>query len=178
MARWSAAWPLAVQTAPTPPSSAAIRSSSTATVGIADAAVDVPGGSRLKSAGGLIGVAEDIGRRLIDRHRAGAGQRVDHLPGMERQRVELRKLRIDHRRHTPASIPARSLSLNRCGEQASPENERGAAGRSRPRARTRRPALLASGRKRPSLPGLVRPRMLAAWSRASHRQEFSTRSRR
>ncbi len=32
-ARWSAAVPLAVATAPTPPSSAAIRSSSTATVG-------------------------------------------------------------------------------------------------------------------------------------------------
>ena len=34
IARCSAAMPLAVQTAPTPPSSAAIRSSSTATVGL------------------------------------------------------------------------------------------------------------------------------------------------
>ena len=34
IARWSAAWPLAVATAPTPPSSAATRSSSTATVGL------------------------------------------------------------------------------------------------------------------------------------------------
>ena len=33
-ARWSAAWPLAVHTLPTPPSSAASRSSSTAVVGL------------------------------------------------------------------------------------------------------------------------------------------------
>ena len=34
IARCKAAWPLAVATAPTPPSSAATRSSSTATVGL------------------------------------------------------------------------------------------------------------------------------------------------
>ena len=34
IARCNAAWPLAVATAPTPPSSAATRSSSTATVGL------------------------------------------------------------------------------------------------------------------------------------------------
>ena len=34
MARWKAAWPLAVHTAPTPPSSEAMRSSRTATVGL------------------------------------------------------------------------------------------------------------------------------------------------
>ena len=34
MARWKAAWPLDVQTPPTPPSSDAMRSSSTATVGL------------------------------------------------------------------------------------------------------------------------------------------------
>jgi hypothetical protein len=34
MARCSAAWPLAVAMAPTPPSSAAMRSSSTAVVGL------------------------------------------------------------------------------------------------------------------------------------------------
>ena len=34
MARCSAAWPLAVAMAPTPPSSAAMRSSKTATVGL------------------------------------------------------------------------------------------------------------------------------------------------
>ena len=34
MARWKAAWPLAVHTPPTPPSSDAMRSSSTETVGL------------------------------------------------------------------------------------------------------------------------------------------------
>ena len=40
--RNSAAWPLAVATAPSPPSRLASRSSSAATVGLRDAAVDLP----------------------------------------------------------------------------------------------------------------------------------------
>ena len=50
IARWHAAWPLAVAIAPTPPSKAAILSSSTAVVGLVILEYTCPARSTLKSA--------------------------------------------------------------------------------------------------------------------------------
>ena len=67
--------PLAVQTAPTPPSSAASRSSSTAVVGFEMRRVDMPGAFQVEQRRGVVGVLEHVGGGLIDRHGARAGHR-------------------------------------------------------------------------------------------------------
>ena len=54
IARCSAAWPLAVAIAPTPPSSAATRSSNTATVGIRDARIHVAGALHVEERRGVV----------------------------------------------------------------------------------------------------------------------------
>ena len=64
--------------------------------GVADAAVDVAGTLEVEEAGRVIGVAEDVGRGLIDRYGPGAKGRVGLLAGMQGQRVELQELRIGH----------------------------------------------------------------------------------
>ena len=96
MAMCSAAWPLATPSAPEPSSSAATRSSNTATVGIGDAAVDVAADLEVEQARGMVDVAEDEGRRLVDRHGPRAGDRVGMLARMQRQRVGLEEFGVDH----------------------------------------------------------------------------------
>ena len=59
IARCSAACPLAVAIAPTPPSSAAMRSSSTAHGRIGDARVDVPRALHVEQRRGVVAVGED-----------------------------------------------------------------------------------------------------------------------
>ena len=65
-------WPLAVATAPTPPSRAATRSSSTATgVGGEMRGVDVAGDLQVEQAGGVVGVFAGVRRGEVDRHGPG-----------------------------------------------------------------------------------------------------------
>ena len=56
MARCSAAWPLAVAIAPTPPSSAATRSSSTATVGLEMREIHMPGALDIEERRGMVAI--------------------------------------------------------------------------------------------------------------------------
>ena len=88
MARCIAAMPLAVQIAPTPPSSAASRSSSTAGGRIGDARIDVAGALEVEQRGGVVGILEHVGRGLVDRHRAGAGRGIGMLARMQAQGFE------------------------------------------------------------------------------------------
>ena len=48
-----------------------------------DPRVDVPEPLQREELGGVVGVFEDVGRRLIDRHRPRAGDRIRPLPGMD-----------------------------------------------------------------------------------------------
>src|SRR5262249_51206066 len=45
----------------------------------------------------MIGVAKDVGGRLVDRLRPRPGRRIGLLAGMQAERVELEKLRVGHR---------------------------------------------------------------------------------
>ena len=99
IARCSAAWPLAVAIAPTPPSSAAMRSSSTAHGRIRDPRIDVARALHVEERRGVLGVGEDERGGLVDRHRARAGRRVGRRAGVQRQRVEAMRLRLG--RHGP-----------------------------------------------------------------------------
>ena len=51
--------------------------------GVHDPRVDVAGLGEAEEGGGVVGVAEDVGRRLVDRQRAGAGGGVGALAGMD-----------------------------------------------------------------------------------------------
>ena len=53
-----------------------------------DPGVDVAEALQGEELGGVVGVLEDVGRGLIDRHRARAGGRVGPLPGVDREGVE------------------------------------------------------------------------------------------
>ncbi len=55
-----------------------------------------PGALQVEQRGGVVGVAEDIGGGLVDRHRARAGGRIGLLAGMQAQRVEMEELGIGH----------------------------------------------------------------------------------
>src|SRR5258708_15685028 len=82
-----AAWPDAAATAARPPSRLAMRSSSTATVGLVRR-VDVAEIVQVEERGGVVDIVEHIGGRLIDRRRARAGHRVGRRPGMDRAGLE------------------------------------------------------------------------------------------
>ena len=56
--------------------------------GIGDARVDVAGAFEIEQRGRVVGVLEHVGRGLIDRHGAGAGDRVGMLSGVEAQGFE------------------------------------------------------------------------------------------
>ncbi len=64
--------------------------------GIGDARIDVAGLLEIEERGGVVAVAEDVARRLIDRHGARAGDGIGPLPGMERQRGKFGKLGVGH----------------------------------------------------------------------------------
>ena len=64
--------------------------------GIGDAAVDVAADFEVEQAGGVIDVAEDERGRLVDRHRPRAGDGIGMLAGVQRQRVGLQELGVDH----------------------------------------------------------------------------------
>ena len=68
--------PLATATAPVPLSSEASRSSKTAVVGIADSRIDVAVLLQVEKLGRLLGIVEDVGRRLVNGHGAGPDVRV------------------------------------------------------------------------------------------------------
>ena len=46
------------------------------------------GDLQIEQRGGMVGVAKDVGRRLVDRRRARAGDGVGMLPGMQAQGLE------------------------------------------------------------------------------------------
>ena len=53
-----------------------------------DAGVDVAEGLQAEQRGGVVGVVEDEGRRLVDRRGARAGRRIGLGAGMDGERVE------------------------------------------------------------------------------------------
>ncbi len=55
---------------------------------VGDAGIEMAGSFEIEKRGGVAGVLEDIGRRLVDRHRSRAGHWVGALPGVQAQRVE------------------------------------------------------------------------------------------
>ncbi len=55
---------------------------------VGQAGVDVAHFLEVEERGRVIGVAEDIGRRLVDRHLARPGRRIGPRAGMDLQRVE------------------------------------------------------------------------------------------
>ena len=77
---------------------------------VGDARVDMARAFQIEQRGGIIGVGEDIGGGLVDRHRARAGRRVGLLAGMQAQRVEFRQLGIDHGPVPPSSRGASVFS--------------------------------------------------------------------
>ena len=83
MAKSEAAWPEASASAATPPSSAAMRSSSTAVGRIHDAGVDVAEFLQREQVGRVLGVAELVGGRLVDRHRDRVGGRIAAVAGVQ-----------------------------------------------------------------------------------------------
>ena len=56
--------------------------------GVGEAGVDVAHFLEVEEGGGMFGVAEDIGRALVDRRLAGAGGRIGARAGVDLQRVE------------------------------------------------------------------------------------------
>ena len=54
-----------------------------------DPRVDVAELLQGKEIGGVIGALEDVGGRLVNRHRARAGGGVGHLAGVQRQRAKV-----------------------------------------------------------------------------------------
>ena len=92
-----AAWPEATARPAVPPSSAAIRSSSTALVGLHDARIDVAEGLQAEERRGMLDIVEDIGGGLVDRRRPRAGRRVGLGAGMNGKRGETRDAVVAHR---------------------------------------------------------------------------------
>jgi hypothetical protein len=68
---------------------------------IGDAAVYVAADLEVEQAGGVLDVAEDVARRLVDRHRARTRHRIGPLAGVQGQRVELQEIGVGH-----AALPA------------------------------------------------------------------------
>ena len=65
--------------------------------GVRNARVDMAGAFEVEERGRLLGVVEDVGGGLIDRHRARAGRRVRLLARMQAQRVALEGQWVSHR---------------------------------------------------------------------------------
>ena len=63
---------------------------------VGDARVDVAGALEVEERRRLLGVVEDVGGGLIDRHRARAGHRIRLLPRVEAQRVALEGQGVSH----------------------------------------------------------------------------------
>ena len=63
---------------------------------VRDARIDVARARQVEQRGRLVGVAEDVGRGLVDRHGARAGRRVGPVAGVDRARVETMELGLDH----------------------------------------------------------------------------------
>jgi hypothetical protein len=82
-----AAWPDAAASAARPPSSAATRSSKTATVGLPTARVDVAEGLQVEQARRVLGRIEDVGGGLVDRH-ARAPVAASGWPGVQAEGLE------------------------------------------------------------------------------------------
>ena len=80
--------PLAVATAPRPPSRLATRSSNDGDGRVGEAAVDVAVLLQGEAGRGVRGVVEDERARLVDRQRAGAGHRVGDVARVDRPRAE------------------------------------------------------------------------------------------
>ncbi len=55
---------------------------------VGDARIEMAGAFEVEERSGVVGIIEDVGRRLIDRHGARAGRRVGALTGVQAQRVE------------------------------------------------------------------------------------------
>ena len=66
--------------------------------GVRDPRIDVAGALEIEQRGGMIDVAEDVGRRLVDRHRARAEDRVRMLARMQAERVEFQEFGVGHRK--------------------------------------------------------------------------------
>ena len=64
-----------------------------------DAGVDVAEGLQPEQRGGMVGIVEDEGGRLVDRRGARAGRRIGLGAGMDGERVETG--RAGHRRFSP-----------------------------------------------------------------------------
>ncbi len=56
--------------------------------GVGDAGVDVAGALQIEQRRRVVRILEDIGRRLVDRHRTGAGCGIRMLAGMKAQRFK------------------------------------------------------------------------------------------
>ena len=100
---------------------------------IGDAAVDVAADLEVEQARGMVDVAEHEGRRLVDRHRPRAGDRIGMLAGMQGQRIGLQELGFDHdaspivrssRRRTPGRCPACWRRCRRPGTRRGPRSAR------------------------------------------------------
>ena len=58
--------------------------------------IDVPGPFQIEQGRRVIGILEHIGRRLINRRRPRTGNRVRLLARMKAERIEFKKLGVDH----------------------------------------------------------------------------------
>ena len=107
---------------------------------VGNARVDVAGAFQVEQPGGVIGIVEHVGRRLVDRDGARAGDRIGMLPGMQAQGLErrgfwsghaflaVRKLRqrcnvVERLGHQPSVPP--TLRANRGATQAGPRDGSG-----------------------------------------------------
>ena len=79
-----------------------------------DPRVDVAEPLQREELGGVVGVLEDVGRRLIDRHRPRAGDRVGPLPGMDGQGVESEDPLVVVSAGTGAVLVDPSVRLTHC----------------------------------------------------------------
>jgi hypothetical protein len=88
---------------------------------IRDARVDVPGALQVEQRRGVIGVREEIGGGLVDRHGAGVHHRIGLLPGVQGQRVEAQEFGIGHRgvsrRLRPDALWSQERHLDASAEQ-------------------------------------------------------------
>ena len=79
---------------------------------VRDPRVDVPGFLQVEQPRGVVRVAEHVGRRVVDRHRARPGGGVGPLAGVKRKRVELVEPVAAHGRCLPvASCLRRTASV-------------------------------------------------------------------
>ena len=111
---------------------------------IGNAAVDVAGPLQVEQPRGVIAVFENVGCRLIDRDRPGAGGRVDLLPAVQRQGVEFQELGIGHPgasfSRDPCRDPKNAGSLhNFPGGHAQNHGKEARPGNSRPKKAEGRP---------------------------------------